>query len=75
MGDQEDEVNVFELVYTWLTHTGQEVDMVREPAETKDDNHSDQHHYSFLLLVEILSVLYIVCFIALSLTVQCIIVA
>ena len=73
MGDQEDEVDVFELVYTWLTHTGQEVDMVREPAETEDDDHSDQHHYSFLLLVEILSVLNIVCFIALSLTVQFII--
>ena len=71
MGDQEDEVDVFELVYTWLTHTGQEVDMVREPAEAEDDDHSDQHHHSFLLLVEILSVLHIVCFIALSLTVQC----
>ena len=75
MGDQEDEVNVFELVYTWLTHTGKKVDMVREPAETEDDHHSDQHHHSFLLLVEILSVLHIVCFIALSLTVQCIIAA
>ena len=57
MGDQEDEVYIFELVDTWLTHAGQEVHMVREPAEAEDDDHGDQHHHSLLLLVEILPVL------------------
>ena len=57
MGDQEDEVDIFELVYGWLTHASQEIDMVREPAEAEDDDHSDQHHHSFLFLVEILPVL------------------
>ena len=57
MGDQEDEVDIFELVYSWLTHAGQEVDMVGEPAEAEDDHHRDQHHHGLLLLVEILPVL------------------
>ena len=57
MGDQENEIDIFELVYGWLTHASQEVDMVREPAEAEDDDHSDQHHHSFLFLVEILPVL------------------
>ena len=57
MGDQEDEVDIFELVDSWLTHAGQEVDVVREPAEAEDDDHGDQHHHGLLLLVEVLPVL------------------
>ena len=57
MGDQEDEVDVFELVHSWLAHAGQEVDMVGQPAEAEDDHHRDQHHHRLLLLVEILPVL------------------
>ena len=57
VGDQEDEVDIFELVDGWLAHAGQEVDMVREPAQAEDDDHGDQHHHGLLLLVEILPVL------------------
>ena len=57
MGDQEDEVDIFELVHSWLAHAGQEVDVVGQPAEAEDDHHRDQHHHRLLLLVEILPVL------------------
>ena len=57
VGDEEDEVDVFEFVDLWPAHTDYEVEVVGQPAEREDHHHQDQHLDDFPLPQQRLSVL------------------
>ena len=50
VGHQEDQVDVLEVVDGGSAHACNEVNMIREPTETENDHHYQQHDYSFAFL-------------------------
>ena len=52
MGNQKDKVDVLKIVDPGVPEENNKVYLVREPAESKDDNNSDQHEDCSLLVPE-----------------------
>ena len=45
--EEEDEVDVFVVVYVWPPHADNEVEVVGQPAEGEDEDHHHQHPDDF----------------------------
>ena len=50
--NKEDEINVVEIIDTWITEKNYEICLIWKPAETEDDDNSDQHDDGPLLVLQ-----------------------